>query len=115
MPGYFLTRTADARAVIEDAGEPNLGLQFDIYHRAVQEGAVEEAIDEFGPLVRHYQCANPPDRSEPDLSAIDYADIFRRIDASGYSGWIGCEYKPRAGTLDGLSWPGVCGVTLAGP
>ena len=72
-------------------------------------------IDEFGPLVRHYQCANPPDRSEPDLSTIDYAAIFRHIDASGYSGWIGCEYKPRAGTLEGLSWPDTCGVTLAGP
>jgi hydroxypyruvate isomerase len=123
MPGYFLTRTADARAILEEAAEPNLGLQFDIYHRAVQEGGVdaerrhsiEAAIDEFGPLVRHYQCANPPDRSEPDLNSIDYAAIFRHIDASGYAGWIGCEYKPRAGTLEGLNWTTTCGVTLAGP
>jgi hydroxypyruvate isomerase len=123
MPGYFLTRTADARAILEEAAEPNLGLQFDIYHRAVQEGdvdaerrhSIEAAIDEFGPLVRHYQCANPPDRSEPGLNSIDYAAIFRHIDASGYAGWIGCEYKPRAGTLEGLNWTTTCGVTLAGP
>lgn len=112
MPGYFLTRTAEARDVIAEVGAPNLGLQLDLYHRHLMEGDVEGAIREFGPLARHYQCADPPDRGEPGTSALDYAQIFRLIDGTGYTGWIGCEYKPRAGTEAGLGWPRACGVTL---
>lgn len=114
MPDYFMTRTADARDVIAEVGAPNLGLQFDLYHRHVMEGGVEQAIAEFGPLVRHYQCADPPDRGEPGTATLDYARIFNLIDASGYTGWIGCEYKPRGATQAGLmTWPAECGVTLA--
>ena len=98
--------------MIADVGASNLGLQFDIYHRHRMQGGVLEAIGQFAPLVRHYQCANPPGRSEPDLDVIDYAAIFGAIDATGFEGWIGCEYKPKAGTLDGLSWPARCGVRL---
>ena len=112
MPDYFLTRTADARDVIAEVGAHNLGLQFDLYHRHMMEGGVEAAIAEFGPLARHYQCADPPDRGEPSLATLDYARLFRAIDASGYTGWIGCEYKPRGDTLAGLGWPAACGVTL---
>ncbi|MGZ3237417.1 MAG: hydroxypyruvate isomerase, partial [Burkholderiaceae bacterium] len=25
-------------------------------------------------------------------------------DDLGYNGWIGCEYRPRAGTSEGLNW-----------
>ncbi len=112
MPGYFLTCTAEARDVIAEAGAPNLGLQFDLYHRHVMEGDVARAIAEFAALTRHYQCADPPDRGEPSTGVIDYARLFREIDATGYSGWIGCEYKPRADTRDGLAWTAACGVTL---
>jgi len=104
IPGYFLNTTRDARDVITEAGEPNLGLQLDLYHRQVMEGDVAGAVAEFAPLVRHYQCAAPPDRGEPDRGEIDYREIFKLIDGTGYSGWIGCEYKPRAGTREGLAW-----------
>ncbi len=112
MPDYYLTRTADARDIIAEVGAPNLGLQFDLYHRHVMEGGVEPAIAEFAPLTRHYQCADPPDRGEPSRREIDYARLFRAIDATGYTGWIGCEYKPRAGTEAGLTWPAACSVPL---
>ncbi|AHB49707.1 hydroxypyruvate isomerase [Hyphomicrobium nitrativorans NL23] len=114
MPGYFLTRTCDAADVIAEVGAPNLGLQFDLYHRHVSEGGVEAAIAEFAAITRHYQCADPPDRGEPGGSGeLDYAVLFRTVDASGHTGWIGCEYKPRGDTLAGLGWPAACGVALA--
>lgn len=112
MPGYFLATTEEARDVIGAVGAPNLGLQFDLYHRERMQGGVLEAIGEFAPLARHYQCANPPDRSEPACDVIDYAAVFQAIDATGFDGWIGCEYRPRAGTLPGLNWPAACGVAL---
>jgi hydroxypyruvate isomerase len=104
IPGYFLSRTSDAQDVIEEVGEPNLALQFDLYHRHVMEGDVSGAIGTYASITRHYQCAGPPHRGEPDTGELDYADLFRRIDASGYEGWIGCEYKPVAGTEAGLGW-----------
>ena len=110
MPGYFLNTTEAARDVITEVGAPNLGLQFVLSHK--MQGGVLEAIGEFAQLTRHYQCANPPDRSEPACDELDYAAVFRAIDASGYRGWVGCEYKPKAGTLEGLGWPARCGVSL---
>ncbi len=113
IPGFFLNTTHEARAVIHEVAEPNLGLQFDLYHRAIQEGDVAMAVREFGHLARHYQIANPPDRGEPDIGEMNYSYLFQEIDKTGYTGWVGCEYKPRGDTVAGLKWTKACGVTLA--
>lgn len=113
IPGFFLNTTAVARAAIHEVGEPNIGLQFDLYHRQIQEGDVSRALDEFGPLARHYQIASPPDRGEPDDGEMNYRFLFEQIDAMGFDGWIGCEYKPRGTTRDGLVWVERCGVALS--
>lgn len=112
IPGFFLNTTAEARAVIYEVGEANLGLQFDLYHRQIQEGDTATAIAEFGHLARHYQIASPPDRGEPDDGEMNYRYLFKLIDASGFDGYVGCEYKPRKGTLEGLGWAKTCGVSL---
>ena len=114
IPGFFLNTTAVARAAIFEVGEPNIGLQFDLYHRQIQEGDVARAIREFGPLAKHYQIANPPDRGEPDDGEMNYRYLFAEIDKTGFDSWIGCEYKPRGNTLDGLVWAERCGVTFGG-
>lgn len=110
MPGYFLTRTGDALAIIAEAGAPNLRLQFDLYHRHVSEGAVEDAIRAVAHFAGHMQCASPPDRGEPDRGDLDYRTLFKLIDEMGYRGWIGCEYKPRGATVEGLVWRERLGV-----
>jgi 2-dehydrotetronate isomerase len=112
IPGFFLNTTAEARAVIHEVGASNLGLQFDLYHRQIQEGDTAMAIIEFGHLARHYQIANPPDRGEPDDGEMNYRFLFNQIDDSGFDGWVGCEYKPRRGTVEGLGWVKACGVKL---
>jgi 2-dehydrotetronate isomerase len=112
IPGYFLTLTEDARSIIHEVAAPNIGLQFDIYHRQVMQGDVIMAIREFGHLARHYQIANPPDRGEPDEGEINYRSVFAEIDRSGFQGWIGCEYKPRGATVAGLGWAERLGVKL---
>lgn len=112
MPGYFLTALEEAREIIAEVGKPNVGLQLDLYHRQVMRGDARDALRAFADITRHIQIASPPDRGEPDRGELDYAAIFRDIDSSGYSGWVGCEYKPRGRTADGLQWPGRCGVTL---
>jgi len=112
IPGYFLNRTGEARAIIHEVGEPNLRLQLDLYHRQIEEGDVAMAIEEFAPLVGHYQIASPPDRGEPDHGEMNYRYLFQRIDDTGFDGWVGCEYRPRHGTVAGLKWAAACGVKL---
>lgn len=113
IPGFFLNTTGEARALIHEVGEPNLGLQFDLYHRQIQEGDTATAIAEFGHLARHYQIANPPDRGEPDVGEMNYSYLFKLIDRSGFTGYLGCEYRPRGDTVEGLRWASACGVRLA--
>ena len=104
MPGYALTRTADAAAIIAEIGAPNLALQLDLYHRQRMEGDVAKAIAQYAPIARHYQIAGLPDRGEPWPSDLDYAPLLQQVTASGYDGWIGCEYRPSNGTQRGLGW-----------
>ncbi len=112
IPGYFVNKTHEARSVIHEVGAVNVGLQFDLYHRQVEEGDVATAMAEFAPLIRHYQVASPPDRGEPDGGEMNYRWLFEQIDAGGFDGWVGCEYRPRRGTVEGLAWTKACGVTL---
>ena len=112
IPGYFLNTTGEARSIIHEVAEPNIGLQFDLYHRQIMEGDVATAITEFAPIARHYQIASPPDRGEPDDGEMNYGYLFKLIDQTGFDGWVGCEYKPRRGTVEGLGWAKALGVSI---
>lgn len=104
MPGYFLSLQKDALAVVEEIGAPNLKVQFDCYHCQIMEGDVTTKLRAMIERIGHIQIASVPGRNEPDGEELHYPHIFRTLEALGYSGWIGCEYRPRAGTSEGLGW-----------
>ncbi|WP_457299682.1 2-oxo-tetronate isomerase [Phyllobacterium sp. P5_D12] len=104
MPGYYLNDFSAAEELITELGLPNLKLQFDIYHRQIMHGDVAMALRRLMPIVGHIQIASVPSRHEPDGEELNYPYLFDEIDRLGYGGFIGCEYVPRAGTLDGLKW-----------
>ena len=104
IPGFYLNRTAQAIALIEEVGSSNLWLQHDIYHMQRMEGELANTIAKHLPRIAHMQIADTPGRHEPGTGEINYAWLFRYIDQLGYDGWIGCEYKPAAGTREGLGW-----------
>ena len=104
FPGYLLQRTVEAVAIIGLVGSTNLRLQFDLYHRQIMEGDLIAALREYLPLIAHVQIAQPPDRGEPDAGEIHYPGVLGALDRLGYEGWVGCEYRPRGRTLDGLGW-----------
>ena len=104
MPGYFLTGLKQAVEVIEAVGAPNLKLQFDCYHRARMEANVVEELAETASIIGHIQIADTPGRHEPGTGTVNYDPIFRQLLDMGYSGWIGCEYKPHGQTEAGLGW-----------
>ena len=110
IPGFFLSRTAQAVALIHDTGSDNLFLQYDIYHMQRMEGELLNTIAANLPLIRHVQLADNPGRFEPGTGEINYREVLARLDAMGYTGWVGCEYKPRAGTVNGLGWIAAHGI-----
>ncbi|BDB24008.1 hydroxypyruvate isomerase [Cupriavidus sp. TA19] len=104
MPGYFLNRQDDAQAICKEVGAANLKVQFDCYHCQIVEGDIAMKLKRDMPGIGHIQIAGVPERHEPDLGELNYPYLFDLIDTLGYQGWIGCEYRPRAGTSEGLGW-----------
>ncbi|MEQ6888900.1 hydroxypyruvate isomerase [Halomonas sp. CS7] len=104
IPGFFLNRTAQALALFDEVGSNNLKLQYDIYHMQIMEGDLAPTIEANLARIAHVQLADNPGRHEPGTGEINYPFLFAHLDRLGYDGWIGCEYKPRAGTQEGLGW-----------
>jgi 2-dehydrotetronate isomerase len=112
-PGYFYSTLEEAAGLIADIGQPNLKLQLDVYHVAIAQGDVLTRIERHMPVTGHVQIAAVPSRAEPDEGEIAYPAIFSALDRLGYSGWIGAEYRPRAGTDEGLGWLARMGQRLS--
>jgi len=104
IPGFYLVRTQDTLRLFEEVKHANLWLQYDIYHMQVMEGNLTKTIQENVGRIGHIQLADNPGRHEPGTGEINFTNLFKFIDESGYTGWIGCEYKPAGATEDGLGW-----------
>jgi 2-dehydrotetronate isomerase len=104
-PGYFLTRTAQARRILDRVARDEVRLQYDCYHMQIMEGDLAGGLRANRDAIGHVQIAGVPGRHEPDQAQeVDYASVLDLLDVLGYEGWVGCEYRPRAGTLEGLGW-----------
>jgi hydroxypyruvate isomerase len=106
MPGYLLQRQEQAHRLVAELGEPNVKVQLDLYHCHLTEGDVAGHLRRWLPTGRvgHIQFAGVPDRHEPESGELDFPALFGLIDELGYQGVASAEYRPRAGTSQGLDW-----------
>jgi hydroxypyruvate isomerase len=104
IPGFHLVHTQHALKLFEAVGHPNCWLQYDIYHMQIMEGNLIKTIREHLARIPHMQLADNPGRHEPGTGEIHFENLFKAIDEAGYTGWIGCEYRPIGNTEDGLGW-----------
>lgn len=111
MPGFFLTRQTQAMAVLEEVGAENLKLQLDLYHCQIMDGDLIRHLERQFSAIGHIQIAGVPERHEPNVGEVSYPTILERLSKLGYDGWIGCEYRPQAGTRAGLGWGEAWGLT----
>ncbi|TPJ88183.1 TIM barrel protein [Mesorhizobium sp. B2-5-13] len=111
-PNYFYSSIEAAADIIDRVGAPNLRIMFDVYHVAISQGDVLTRLTRHLPLIGHVQIAAVPSRVEPDEGEVQYTAIFAALEHLSYAGWVGCEYKPRATTDDGLAWAKTLGVEL---
>ena len=104
IPGFFLNTSAQAIAIFDEVGSDNLKLQYDIYHMQRMEGEIAATLTRLMPRIGHIQIADNPGRHEPGTGELNYRFLLAHVKSLGYQGWVGAEYKPRAGTEAGLGW-----------
>ncbi len=104
IPGFYLNLTQQALDILDEVGADNALQLYDIYHAQRMEGELGATIKKHLARIGHMQLADNPGRNEPGTGEINYAWLFKHIDAIGYKGWIGCEYKPATTTTAGLGW-----------
>ena len=104
IPGFYVNRTAQAAAILAEVGADNGYIQYDIYHAQRMEGELAGTLQKYLPHIAHIQLADNPGRHEPGSGEINYPFLFKHLDQIGYTGWIGCEYKPTTTTQAGLGW-----------
>jgi 2-dehydrotetronate isomerase len=104
MPHYFLNRQQDAHEICRQVGATNLKVQADLYHCQIVEGDLATMLQRYLGGIGHIQIAGVPARNEPDTGEVNYKYLLDLIDSLGYTGWIGCEYRPKGKTREGLGW-----------
>lgn len=104
IPGFWPNHADEAVALMEEAGSDNLFLQYDFYHQQRTDGELLATFKRLKGRIAHVQVADNPGRGEPGTGEINHPFLFAELDREGYTGWIGCEYRPRAGTSAGLGW-----------
>jgi hydroxypyruvate isomerase len=103
-PGYALSTTAQALALIEAVGASNLKLMFDCYHVQIMEGDLTRRLTDLLPHIGHVQFAAVPDRGPPDHGEVHYPHLFAHLDALGWTRPLGAEYRPGPDTDASLGW-----------
>ena len=103
-PGFLLGTTAQALALIDRVGHPNLVLQYDVYHAQRAEGNITATIRAVVGRIGHVQIADSPDRHQPGTGEINVPFVLRALDAAGYDGWVSLEYNPLGSTEASLAW-----------
>lgn len=104
IPGFFLNRTDQALAVLDLAGEPNIFLQYDIYHAQREEGELAATLRKHLPRIGHIQLADNPGRHQPGTGEINFPFLFKELDQLGYKGYVGLEYIPSPDSRSSFGW-----------
>lgn len=92
--GYYLRTMAQAVDIVQEVDSPAVKILMDLYHQQIQEGNLINNLTAYAPYIGHFHAAGVPGRNELVGGELDYGAIFRAIDATGYEGYVGLEYRP---------------------
>jgi hydroxypyruvate isomerase len=102
---YPLRTAADAIEVIDRVGAANVGFLCDLYHLHSNGDDLDKALEKYAGRVAHVQIADAPGRGAPGTGEMDLDHYLTRLQRSGYTGWVGLEYKPDGpDTFTSLDW-----------
>lgn len=104
MPGFYVSAAAQAISILDEAGADNAFVQFDVYHAQRMRGELAGSLRQYAHRIAHVQIADNPGRHEPGTGEINFPFLFDVLNGIGYTGWVGCEYRPMGDTVAGLGW-----------
>lgn len=104
MPGFLINTAEQLGELLRRVNHPNCLAQLDLYHMARQGLDIPACIASLAGRIGHVQFADCPGRGEPGSGQMDFAAALAALQASGYRGWLGAEYRPAGATADGLAW-----------
>lgn len=93
-PGYYLTSSAEAFAIVREVDHPLVKIVYDIYHQQIMEGNIIPSITANLDCIAHLHGAGHPGRHEMWFGESDYRVILDAVEKAGYTGAIGLEYNP---------------------
>ncbi|MQA07692.1 MAG: TIM barrel protein [Pseudonocardiaceae bacterium] len=103
-PHYPLRTAADALAVIDKTERDNVALLADLYHLSVNGDDLDTVVTEHVGRIGHVQIADAPGRNEPGTGTLDLERYLGKLEAAGYNGYVGLEYKPSGASADSFDW-----------
>lgn len=104
IPGFFLNRTEQALRLLDEVDQPNVRVQYDVYHAQREEGELTATLRQQVARIGHIQIADNPGRHQPGTGEINFPFLFRQLDDCGYAGWVGLEYVPAPDTASSFGW-----------
>ncbi|MBC7234891.1 MAG: TIM barrel protein [Chloroflexi bacterium] len=96
--GYWLTTMPQAVDIVTEVDSPACKILMDLYHQQITEGNLIANLSQYIDLIGHFHTAGVPGRHELVGGEQDYRAIFAAIDATGYAGYVGLEYRPTMDT-----------------
>jgi hydroxypyruvate isomerase len=103
-PRYFLDRSQLGFEIVREVGEPNVRFQYDAYHMQRMEGELTTTLTRNVEWIGHVQIADVPGRHQPGTGEINYPYLLGALEAAGYEGYVGLEYRPSGTTEESLAW-----------
>lgn len=104
VPGFYLHRSEQVLALIEQLALPGTKLQYDVYHMQKMEGNLISTLQRNADKIGHIQIADVPGRHEPGSGEINFTRLFEALERQGYSGYVSLEYNPSGRTEASLGW-----------
>ncbi|HEY8424575.1 MAG TPA: hydroxypyruvate isomerase [Limnochordales bacterium] len=114
VPGYYLTTTRQALALLDEVARDNVLIQYDAYHMQIMEGNLTHTLRTHLSRIGHVQIADVPGRHQPGTGEIRYPFVLKALDEAGYGGFVSLEYVPLGSTEASLREAAAAGLDALG-
>jgi hydroxypyruvate isomerase len=104
IPGYVADSVERGVDLVQRADHPSVRLQLDQYHVGMMGGDARAKLRTYAPMVEHVQIADVPGRHQPGTGQQPIDEFLAELDALGYRGAVGLEYRPQGSTEEALAW-----------